>query len=130
METDGETKTLPHRDADPTRLRPARTTEPSPSMTDAHAAVTHTHGDGTHDDDTLPIHEQTIQQVFAGLNPNGEKGLSSQRAAELLAEHGPNELDKPPRVSLLMLFVIQLNSVIMYLLMAAVVASVSNKYLR
>jgi len=92
-------------------------------MTDAHAAVTHTHDDGTHDDDTLPIHEQTIQQVFAGLNPNGEKGLSSQRAAELLAEHGPNELDKPPRVSLLMLFVIQLNSVIMYLLMAAVVAS-------
>jgi magnesium-transporting ATPase (P-type) len=35
----------------------------------------------------------------------------------------PNELEKPPRISLLTLFLIQLNSVIMYLMMGAVIAS-------
>jgi magnesium-transporting ATPase (P-type) len=69
------------------------------------------------------IHLQSIEDIFKELNPAGERGFSSSRAKELFEIHGPNELEKPPRVSLLVLFIIQLNSVIMYLLMAAVVAS-------
>ena len=54
-------------------------------------------------------------------------GLSPTVAAQRLLDEGPNELEKPPRISLLTLFIIQLNSVIMYLLMAAVVASAAIK---
>ena len=63
---------------------------------------------------------------FDDSDPGDEdikNGLTQEVAAKRLLEDGPNELEKPPRVSLFMLFVIQLNSVIMYLLMAAVVAS-------
>ena len=75
----------------------------------------------------LKIHEKTIEDVIAEFQSDGVKGLSSAEAAKRLEEDGPNQLEKPPRVSLLMLFVIQLNSVIMYLLIAAVVASAAIK---
>ena len=70
----------------------------------------------------LKIHEKPIEDVIAEFQTNAETGLSAAEAAKRLEEDGPNELEKPPRVSLLVLFLIQLNSVIMYLLMAAVVA--------
>eukprot|EP01046_Picozoa_sp_COSAG06_P055962 COSAG06_NODE_10445_length_1679_cov_1.204301_1_plen_209_part_10 len=60
-------------------------------------------------------------------DPDTENGLSTAEAAKRLLEDGPNELEKPPRISLFTLFIIQLNSVIMYLLMAAVVASAAIK---
>ena len=75
----------------------------------------------------LKIHEKAIEDVVAEFQTDPEKGLSSAEAAKRLEEDGPNELEKPPRVSLLMLFIIQLNSVIMYLLMGAVVASAAIK---
>jgi potassium/sodium efflux P-type ATPase len=77
--------------------------------------------------DEVKTHEKSIEDIFKEFNPAGEKGLTQQRADDLLLQFGPNELEKPKRVSLLMLFVIQLNSVIMYLLMAAVVASAAIK---
>ena len=75
----------------------------------------------------LKIHEKPIEDVIAEFQTNAETGLSAAEAAKRLEEDGPNELEKPPRVSLLVLFLIQLNSVIMYLLMAAVVASAAIK---
>ena len=71
----------------------------------------------------LKIHEKSIEDVIAEFQSDGEKGISPAEAAKRLEEDGPNELEKPPRISLLMLFIIQLNSVIMYLLIAAVIAS-------
>jgi len=71
----------------------------------------------------LKIHEQSIEAVCMELRSDLTKGLSSAEAERRFLEDGPNELEQPPRISLLMLFIIQLNSVIMYLLMGAVVAS-------
>jgi magnesium-transporting ATPase (P-type) len=75
----------------------------------------------------LKIHEKSIEDVIAEFQSDGEKGLSPAEAAKRLEEDGPNELEKPPRISLFMLFIIQLNSVIMYLLIAAVIASAAIK---
>ena len=75
----------------------------------------------------LKIHEKPLEDVIAEFQTHADNGLSSAEAAKRLEEDGPNELEKPPRVSLLVLFLIQLNSVIMYLLMAAVVASAAIK---
>lgn len=75
----------------------------------------------------LRIHEKSIQTVVGEFQSDVDNGLSAAEAAKRLEENGRNELDKPPSVSLLTLFLIQLNSVIMYLLMAAVVASAAIK---
>ena len=75
----------------------------------------------------LKIHEKDIDDVIAEMQTDKVKGLTAAEAAKRLLEDGPNELEKPPRVSLLVLFLIQLNSVIMYLLMGAVVASAAIK---
>jgi len=71
----------------------------------------------------LKIHEKSIEAVCAELQTDLSQGLSSAEAERRFLEDGPNELEQPPRISLWMLFIIQLNTVIMYLLMAAVVAS-------
>eukprot|EP01047_Picozoa_sp_COSAG01_P005184 COSAG01_NODE_175_length_22996_cov_18.857892_14_plen_1178_part_00 len=73
--------------------------------------------------DKLAIHERPIEDVVSELSSHIDNGLSAEEAAKRFAEDGPNELEKPPRISLLVLFIIQLKSVIMYLLMGAVVAS-------
>ena len=75
------------------------------------------------EDGDLKIHEKSIDTVAKELQTDLAKGISAAEAAERFEKYGPNELEQPPRISLLMLFIIQLNSVIMYLLMAAVVAS-------
>jgi len=75
----------------------------------------------------LKINEKAIEVVVAEQESDVAKGLSSELAAQRLVEDGPNELEKPPRISLAMLFLIQLNSVIMYLLMAAVAGSAAIK---
>merc|ERR1712166_1445839 len=74
-------------------------------------------------DKALEIHERDIDAVISELNSCKEKGLTTEAANTRFLRDGPNELETPPRISLLMLFIVQLNSVIMYLLLAAVVAS-------
>jgi magnesium-transporting ATPase (P-type) len=76
----------------------------------------------------LKIEERPIEELIAELESDAEKGISKAEAKtrgrpKEEGGYGPNELEKPPRISLFMLFIVQLNSVIMYLLMAAVVAS-------
>ena len=75
----------------------------------------------------LKIHEKPIEDVIAEFQSHAENGISQAEAQKRLEEDGPNELEKPPRISLLMLFIIQLNSVIMYLLIGAVIASAAIK---
>ena len=48
------------------------------------------------DDEGVKIHLWPIEDVFDQFNPAGEKGLTQQRADQLLEQHGPNELEKPP----------------------------------
>merc|ERR1712195_234015 len=74
-------------------------------------------------DKALEIHERDIDAVISELNSDKEKGLTKEEANKRFLRDGPNELETPPRISLFMLFIVQLNSVIMYLLLAAVVAS-------
>jgi Ca2+-transporting ATPase len=71
----------------------------------------------------MKIHEKSIDEVILEFNSSAKDGLSQGQAAENLLRDGPNELEKPPRITLCTLFLVQLNSVIMYLLMGAVVAS-------
>ena len=73
------------------------------------------------------MHEKPLEDVLAEFATNERTGLTAGEAAMRLERDGLNELEKPPRVSLLMLFVVQLNSVIMYLLIAAVIASAAIK---
>ena len=79
------------------------------------------------EDGDLKIHEKSIEDVIAEFQSHAERGISQAEADKRFEEDGPNELEKPPRVSLLMLFIIQLNSVIMYLLIGAVIASAAIK---
>merc|ERR1712166_7699 len=71
----------------------------------------------------LEIHERSIKTVISELESDDKKGLTTEEANKRFLRGGPNELETPPRISLFMLFIVQLNSVIMYLLLAAVVAS-------
>ena len=71
----------------------------------------------------LKIHEKHIDAVVAELETDPENGITQSEADARLIRYGTNELEKPPRISLLMLLVIQLNTVIMYLMMGAVFAS-------
>ena len=94
--------------------------------TDSHASQkspmvpeTSTHG-------PVKIHEKSIEEVLEQFNTS-TKGIDPAEAKRRFEMDGPNELEKPPVPSLLVLFLIQLNSVIMYLLMAAVIASAAIK---
>lgn len=53
-----------------------------------------------------------------------KKGLSNQKAAEILERDGLNELEKPPKPTLLLLFLMQLTSFIIILLMISAIASI------
>jgi len=77
--------------------------------------------------DPVKIEEKPIEELLAELTSDTDKGLSEAEAKKRFDEDGPNELEKPPRISLFMLFMVQLNSVIMYLLLGAVVASAAIK---
>jgi len=53
------------------------------------------------------------------------RGLTQAQAAEALRRDGPNELEKPPKPTLLMLFLMQLTGFVIMLLIAAAVASLA-----
>lgn len=69
------------------------------------------------------IHEMPIEEVLLQFQSSTAHGLTPEEAQARFLRDGPNELEKPPRITLCTLFLVQLNSVIMYLLMSAVVAS-------
>eukprot|EP00606_Chrysophyceae_sp_TOSAG23-5_P000404 GSChrysophyteH2.ASY1.ANO1.399.1 assembled CDS len=77
----------------------------------------------------MNIHDKPIDDVIEMFNSDMEKGLTASAAKARLEIDGLNELESPPKISFAMLFFVQLTSVIMYLLMAAVVASAILSYI-
>jgi len=71
----------------------------------------------------LELHEAPITLIAAEMDSDKDNGLTPETAAKKLAEDGPNELEQPPRITLCMLFLIQLTQVIIALLIGAAVAS-------
>ena len=69
------------------------------------------------------LHNIDKAKLAHELRSDLERGLPAELAAEKLAEDGPNELEKPPRVTFFVLFLIQLSQIITLLLIAACVAS-------
>eukprot|EP00929_Paragymnodinium_shiwhaense_P030794 TRINITY_DN17386_c0_g2_i1.p1 TRINITY_DN17386_c0_g2~~TRINITY_DN17386_c0_g2_i1.p1 ORF type:complete len:1094 (-),score=238.22 TRINITY_DN17386_c0_g2_i1:586-3867(-) len=70
------------------------------------------------------ISEWSISKIEKEFGTDRKAGLSRDRAAEVLQRDGPNELYKPPKPSLLMLFVMQLTGFIIVLLIISAVASI------
>jgi len=68
--------------------------------------------------------ELDIEELAKKYKTNLKKGLTGKKAAEILERDGLNELEKPPKPTLLMLFLMQLTSFIIILLMVAAVASI------
>jgi len=68
--------------------------------------------------------EKPIDDLAKKYKTSLQKGLSSKKAAEILERDGLNELEKPPKPTLLILFLMQLTSFLIVLLMVAAVASV------
>ncbi|CAE7209403.1 ATP1A1 [Symbiodinium necroappetens] len=68
--------------------------------------------------------EMDIEALAKQYKTNLKKGLTGKKAAEILERDGLNELEKPPKPTLLMLFLMQLTSFIIILLMVAAVASI------
>jgi len=66
----------------------------------------------------------TIEEVARQEGSDPDRGLSALVAAQKLERDGPNELEKVPQPSLLMLFLTQLTSFVIFLLIAAATASV------
>eukprot|EP00405_Crypthecodinium_cohnii_P023546 CAMPEP_0206473622 /NCGR_PEP_ID=MMETSP0324_2-20121206/32988_1 /ASSEMBLY_ACC=CAM_ASM_000836 /TAXON_ID=2866 /ORGANISM="Crypthecodinium cohnii, Strain Seligo" /LENGTH=1041 /DNA_ID=CAMNT_0053948613 /DNA_START=169 /DNA_END=3294 /DNA_ORIENTATION=- len=66
----------------------------------------------------------TPEEVAVMTGTNLQQGLTSTQASEVLKKDGPNELEKPPRPTLALLFVMQLCGFVIVLLMCAAVASV------
>lgn len=64
-----------------------------------------------------------VEQLSKVLNSSSEKGLTAAEAKVRLDRDGPNELEKPKRPTLLMLFIVQILNLIILLLIAAAVAS-------
>ena len=73
-------------------------------------------------------HSDSPEAVLDELDTDGE-GLTSEAAADRLAEHGPNELRRGEGVSPVALFVSQFQDVLIYLLFLAAVLSLAVGFL-
>jgi len=67
---------------------------------------------------------KTPEELEQVLGTSIEKGLTTSKAQEYLARDGPNELEKPPKPTLLMLFIMQLCGFVIILLISAAIASI------
>ena len=71
----------------------------------------------------LQVHEVPLPLLAADMKSDLKAGLSAAAAADKLAEDGLNVLESPPKVTFLMLFLIQLTQFIIALLLGACVVS-------
>src|SRR3989344_1349546 len=67
-------------------------------------------------------HSKEIKEVFRELNSNNE-GLSQAEAEKRLQEYGLNEIKEAKKISPIKIFLNQFNSVVVYILIAALVIS-------
>lgn len=70
----------------------------------------------------MKFYHQTTEQTLARLNTTVE-GLSSERAAQLLLMHGPNELKEKQRMPPWQLFLMQFKDFMILVLAAAAILS-------
>jgi potassium/sodium efflux P-type ATPase len=73
----------------------------------------------------IAYHEIPLETIASNFNTSLENGLTTEKALRQLEKDGPNELEQPPRISLAMLFVLQLTNLIIVLLIGAAAASMS-----
>ena len=71
----------------------------------------------------LQVHEVPLALLAADMKSDIKDGLEASAAARKLEEDGPNVLDSPPKITFLMLFLIQLTQFIIALLLGACVVS-------
>jgi Ca2+-transporting ATPase len=64
------------------------------------------------------------EELAAKYGTDCKNGFTSAQAQKVLERDGPNELEKPPKPTLLMLFIMQLTGFVILLLIAAAVASI------
>mmetsp|Transcript_27570 Transcript_27570/g.84570 ORF Transcript_27570/g.84570 Transcript_27570/m.84570 type:complete len:1186 (+) Transcript_27570:139-3696(+) len=74
-------------------------------------------------DAEIEVHSAPIPLLASELDSDKDRGLQTQFAKDRLLQDGPNELEKPPRITLCVLFIIQLVQPIIALLIGAAVAS-------
>ncbi|KAG8806458.1 hypothetical protein FRC17_004979, partial [Serendipita sp. 399] len=83
-----------------------------------------------HDDDPgppLPPHVRTSESILKELKVDALAGLSNERAAQLLAQNGPNQLKPPKKPSKLKLLVRQITNAMNVILVAAVLTSFGTR---
>ncbi len=72
-------------------------------------------------------HSITTDEVLAGLK-SGQKGLSSDDAAQRLSEHGPNQLESPSKPSPLKIFLGKFKDyMVLVLIFAAVISYIAGE---
>lgn len=67
-------------------------------------------------------HTLSVEETFAALESDTQ-GLSDEEAVTRLEVHGPNELPTEPRASLILLFLKQFHSALIYILLGAALVS-------
>lgn len=71
---------------------------------------------------TVPLfHTQSTQQVIDEFGVDIESGLTEEEARQRRSQYGPNKLQTHKRKSIFMMFVAQLQDVLIYVLMGAVI---------
>ena len=74
-------------------------------------------------------HSASTDDVLRRLGIDGRSGLTSQRAAELLQQHGPNQLQEAPPTPAWKRFLAQFQELVVWILIvAAVVAGLANEW--
>ncbi len=68
-------------------------------------------------------HSMSVEEVVARLRTDPEKGLTNDEAMNRLSVVGPNEIEKPKKVSGLKIFVRQFKNVLILLLLVAILIS-------
>src|SRR3989338_632373 len=68
------------------------------------------------------MHSKTAEQVFRELNTS-DKGLSQQEAEARLKQYGFNEVKEEKKISPLIIFIHQFNSVVIWILIIATIIS-------
>ncbi|MDP1692545.1 MAG: cation-transporting P-type ATPase, partial [Burkholderiaceae bacterium] len=72
-----------------------------------------------HDPASRPWHALASAAVLAALASDAQRGLDAQSVEWRLAEHGPNALPEPPKRSVLLVFLRQFKSPLIYILFVA-----------
>ncbi len=72
---------------------------------------------------TLAAHAFAVDQVLAAHAVDAERGLTTQRAAALLAEFGPNELVEAPPMPVWRKFLCQFSELVVLILIAAAIVA-------